>query len=142
MCHKLSETPDLQGAAGASWELSLWQDFQLIVSVSNFFSGTRCGELTRGSHGAKESYAVWVPESIWHYNVQGRSATDGADQLRKKLNLAERRIVRAGHKGITFVFDLAFTNAAIMWQWLHRDLASRSVLEQKFNKVNEDMPRM
>lgn len=140
MCHKLSPTPDAEGAAAAPWELCLWQDSKLIISYGNFFSGSRCGELTRGSYGSKESYAVWTPESIWHYNVHGRSATDGCDQLRKKVNLVERRIVRAGHKGITFVFDLAFTNATIMWEWLQRDEYSRSVMEQKFNKVRTTPP--
>lgn len=43
--------------------------------------------------------------------------------------------MRAGHKGITFVFDLAFTNAAIMWEWLHRATSSRCELETSFNKV-------
>ena len=70
------------------------------------------------------------------YNVQGRSATDGNDQLRKKLCMAERRIVRAGHKGIAFVLDLAMTNVAIIW----RELAAKNGvklndLDVKYNKV-------
>lgn len=116
--HKQSSSPCKDGAEGAEWELSLWQDSALIIGFGNFFSGSRCGELARGSHGSRDSNMVWVPEAIWHYNVQGRSATDGADQLRKKLSLGTRRIVRAGHKGITFVLDVAFTNAAIMWQFV------------------------
>lgn len=135
MCHKESTNPDAAGAAGSAWELSCWMDSQLIVSYGNFSSGSRCGELGRGSHSAKESYSVWAPESVWHYNVQGRSATDGADQLRKKMNLSERRIVRAGHKGTTFAFDLAFTNATIIWEWLRRETATRTQLDKDFNKV-------
>ena len=65
------------------FELCLWQDSKLIVSYGNFFSASRCGELSRGSHGSKDSYYVWVPESIWHYNIEGRSATDGGDQVRR-----------------------------------------------------------
>lgn len=116
--HKQSSHPAEDGAMGAVWELSLWQDSALIIGYSNFFSGSRCGELARGTHGSKESNMVWAPEGIWHYNVQSRSATDGADELRKKLSLGARRIVRAGHKGVTFVLDVALTNAAIMWQFM------------------------
>lgn len=116
--HKPSAHPGAPGAKGAEWELSLWQDSALIIGLGNCFSGSRCGELARGTHGSKESSMVWAPEAIWQYNVQGRSATDGADQLRKKMSLGSRRIVRAGHKGITFVLDVALTNAAIMWQFV------------------------
>lgn len=97
----------------------MWKDSTLIISFGNFFSGSRCGELARGTHGSKDSSMVWAPEAMWHYNVQGRSsATNGADQMRKKLTLGSRRVVRAGHRGITFVPDLALTNAAIMWQFV------------------------
>lgn len=133
--HKKSRSQVENDAAQADWELACWQDSQLIVSLSNFFSTQRAGEITRGTSGAAESYAVWAPESIWHYNMLGRSATDGCDQLRKKMSLAERRIVRAGVKGIAFVFDLAFTNAAIMWSYVHRASETRAALEQNFNKV-------
>lgn len=37
---------------------------------------------------------MWAPESIFHYNVEGRSATDTSDQGRRKLAMAERRIER------------------------------------------------
>lgn len=131
MLHKQSSTPHEDGPSGADWELSLWEDSSLIISYGNFFSGSRCGELARGAYGARESNMVWVPESIWHYNVQGRSATDGADQLRKKMNLAQRRIVRAGHKGIAFVLDIAMTNASIMWQWVQPNVKKK----QKCTKV-------
>lgn len=135
--HKPSSSTGVgTSAAAAAWELSLWQDSQMIISYGNFFSSARCGLLARGAHGARESFSVWAPEPIWHYNVQGRSATDGADQLRKKLCIAERRIVRAGVKGISFVFDLAFTNASIMWQYMHRTKVSRQKLDSKYTKVS------
>lgn len=135
--HKTSTAKEscASSVAGATWELSCWQDSKLIISYSNFFSSSRCGLLARGAHGDRHSYKVWAPEPIWHYNVQGRSATDGSDQLRKKMSIAERRIVRAGVKGISFVFDLAFTNAAIMWQFLHRTQVTRAELEKKYTKV-------
>ena len=57
-------------------------------------------------HGYEEALEIFG-EGIWHYNIEGRSATDGADQQRKKLNLAERRIVRAGPKGILCALDIA-----------------------------------
>lgn len=133
--HKPSNVQS-EGAAGAAWEIAAWQDDQLIVSFGNFFSTSRCGVISRGSHKSRHSYAVWAPEPIWHYNLLGRSATDGCDQLRKKMSIAERRIVRAGVKGISFVFDLMFTNASIMWQFVNRAAAaSRAQLIIKFNKV-------
>ena len=97
------------------FELALWQDSKLIGSYCNFFSGIRAGELARGAHAQKKSYEVWVPESPHHFNIEGRSATDASDQDRKKLTMAERRITRAGHKGIAFVFDVAFSNGHAMW---------------------------
>ena len=122
------------------FELTLWQDSKLIISYGNFFSGSRCGELSRGSHGSKESYYVWVPESIWHYNVEGRSATDGGDQLRRKMAMAERRIVRAGHKGISFVFDIAFSNGAVAWRFLQPRSTKRSKLDRDYTKVRRSCP--
>ena len=81
--HKRGSAPEASDARAALWELALWQDSMLIVAYSNFFSTARCGLLRRGGARQKNSYAVWAPEAIWHYNVQRRSATDGADQLRK-----------------------------------------------------------
>ena len=78
---------------------------------------------------------MWVPESIWHYNVEGRSATDGGDQLRRKMAMAERRTVRAGHKGIAFVFDIAFSNGAVTWRFLQPRTTPRSKLDREFTKV-------
>lgn len=132
--HKQSHV-QAEGAAGAGWEVSAWQDGQLIVSYSNFFSTSRCGLISRGAHKSRHSYSVWAPEPIWHYNLLGRSATDGCDQQRKKMSIAERRIVRAGVKGISFVFDLMFTNASIMWNFVNRDVTSRAQLDKKFSKV-------
>ena len=122
-------------AAAAVWELALWEDSQLMVSYSNFFSTTRCGVLSRGAHKSHNSYKVWAPEAIWHYNVQGRSATDGADQLRKKLCIAERSIQRIGNKGMSFVFDIAFTNASIMWAFVQPGDMPAWKRETKFTKV-------
>ncbi|KAL1528350.1 hypothetical protein AB1Y20_009704 [Prymnesium parvum] len=116
------------------FETTLWQDSQLIISYGNFFSGIRAGlMLHRGAAGDKESYAVWVPESIFHYNIEGRSATDSADQVRKKLSVAERRTERAGPKGIAFVFDVAFTNGSILQRMLQPEGMKRSKLDE-FNK--------
>lgn len=136
--HKQSSYNNKEGSAGATWELACWQDGQLIVSLSNFFSTSRCDMLTRGSASAPESYAVWGSRvHMALHNLQGRNATDGCDQLRKKMALSERRIVRAGLKGITFVFDLALTNAAIIWQYVHRGAVKRADLDRKFNKVRK-----
>lgn len=118
------------------FELNLWQDSRTILSYGNFFSSSRAGCLSRGSHGDKESYSVWVPESIWHYNIKGRSATDSADQARKKLAIAERRTERAGQKGMAFVvFDVVMTNAAAMHRMLQPAAMSTTELENKFTKV-------
>lgn len=127
--------PSAEDVDTAPWELACWQDSSLIVSLSNFFSSSRCGVISRGSSSSKHSYSVWAPEAIWHYNLLGRSATDVSDQLRKKMCLAERRIVRAGTKGITFVFDLAFTNASIMWRFVARDTVTSGKLDREYSKV-------
>ena len=116
-CNKFSFSVVHKG----DWELQVWQDSKLIVCLTSFFSGTRAGLLARGSHSSKFSYEVWAPEGIWYYNVEGRSATDGNDQERKKLAIAERRCVRYGLKGMHFVFDLAFTNGAIISRGLAPD---------------------
>mmetsp|Transcript_32864 Transcript_32864/g.68899 ORF Transcript_32864/g.68899 Transcript_32864/m.68899 type:complete len:217 (+) Transcript_32864:283-933(+) len=68
------------------------------------------------------------------YNIEGRSATDSADQVRKKLSVAERRTERAGPKGIAFVFDVAFTNGSILQRMLQPEGMKRSKLDE-FNKV-------
>ena len=117
------------------FELTLWQDAKLIVSYGNFFSGTRAGEICRGGHRCVDSYRVWIPESPWHYNVEGRSATDGADQSRRKLAMAERRILRAGLKGMTFIFDVAFTNGHALWKMLAPKDIKRSKLDNEYTKV-------
>ena len=133
--HKSASDPGSQSASGAEWELALWEDSMLMVAFTNFFSTSRCGLLTRGGARQRDSFSIWAPEAVWHYNVQGRSATDGADQLRKKLCLAERRICRIGNKGISFVFDIMFTNAAIMWQFLQPATTKPSKLRRDFTKV-------
>ncbi|KAL1524323.1 hypothetical protein AB1Y20_019223 [Prymnesium parvum] len=116
------------------FECTMWQDSQLIVTYGNFFSGTRAGYLARGAPGEKESFHTWAPESVWHYNVEGRSATDSADQGRKKMTIAERRTKRAGPKGIAFVFDIAFTNGAIIQRMLQPASIKRAELDKKFTK--------
>ena len=73
--------------------------------------------------------SVWAFESIQHYNIEGRSPTDGNDQLRKKLQLSERRTQRAGRKGMDFCFDLVFNNAHIM----RRDKQPRSMPRRKLD---------
>lgn len=140
---KCSHKPDSAGCRKYLWtavhrppfELSLWMDSKLILCYGNFFSCSRAGLLTRGSTGSRDSYSLWAPENTWHYNIEGRSATDSADQARKKLSLAERRIQRAGHKGIAFVFDIAFSNGAAMQRMLQPQSMSRAQLDNKFTKV-------
>lgn len=44
--------------------------------------------------------------------------TDSGDQARRKMAMSERRIERAGQKGMAFVFDIAFSNGAIMQRML------------------------
>mmetsp|Transcript_7682 Transcript_7682/g.11647 ORF Transcript_7682/g.11647 Transcript_7682/m.11647 type:complete len:249 (+) Transcript_7682:451-1197(+) len=67
-------------------------------------------------------------------NIEGRSATDSADQARRKLALAERRIERAGHKGIAFVLDVALTNGHVMKRWLQPE-GNMVKLHQQHTKV-------
>ena len=113
-CNKFCYTVVNKG----EWELEVWQDSKIIVCLTNFFSTERAGTLARGAHGSSISYSVWAPEGIWYYNVEGRSPTDGNDQERKKLSLAERRILRYGPKSGLFAVDLAFVNGSIMEDWL------------------------
>lgn len=148
---KCSHGPDDESCMKYAWtvvhkgdyELRIWQDNQPIISYGNFFSATRCGEVNRGAHGAKESYAIWAPESIWHYNLEGRSGTDGHDQQRKKLATASgRRVVRAGVKGILFALDIALTNAWTMWVFLgEKGGIKRSLLDNKRTKARR-CPRL
>ena len=49
--------------------------------------------------------------------------------------MAERRIERAGHKGIAFVFDILFSNGAIIKKELQPESTKRSVLDTNFTKV-------
>ena len=149
---KCSHGPDVASCMKYCWtvvhkgeyELRIWQDAQPILSYGNFFSTSRCGEVNRGAHGAKESYAVWAPESIWHYNLQGRSGTDGHDQQRKKLAMASgRRVVRAGVKGILFALDLALTNGWTMWQFLgEKGGISRTKLDHERTKARRNPARV
>ena len=109
-CNKFSWTCLHKG----EFELVLFQDSQLILHYSNFFCSERCGFISRGSKFLTASHKVWAPEGLWHYGVEGRSATDGDDQQQKKVAMAERRIVRNGTKGILWGLDRAFTNGHIM----------------------------
>lgn len=135
--------PDAAGCTKYMWtvmnkppfELNVWQDSKLIISYGNFFSSSRAGVLSRGNSGSKSSYSVWTPESIFHYNIEGRSATDSADQARRKLAMAERRIERAGQKGMAFVFDIAFSNGAIIQRMLQPQDTKMHTLETKYTKV-------
>ena len=70
--------------------------------------------------------------------MQGRSATDGEDQLPKKLAIAERRCVRAGVKGIKFVLDIALTNGHIMELFVQeRDGGhTRAKMDKLYTKVS------
>mmetsp|Transcript_1131 Transcript_1131/g.1783 ORF Transcript_1131/g.1783 Transcript_1131/m.1783 type:complete len:174 (-) Transcript_1131:86-607(-) len=134
---KCNHKPEANGCRRHMWtvvhkegfELVMWQDTKLILTYGNFFSGTRAGLLSRGAHGDTESFSVWVPEPTWHYNIEGRSATDGGDQARKKLSIAERRIERAGVKGISFVFDILFTNGAVIQRMLQPSTTSIAKLD-------------
>lgn len=92
--------------------------------------------LARGAHGDKESFNVWAPEGTWHYNIEGRSATDSNDQARKKLNLAERRILRAGPKSILTGIDIGFVNGWTMKRMLQPASMDRKNLDRLYTKVN------
>lgn len=112
-------------------ELVLYQDSKLIINLSTFFSSERNGFMARGSHKSSKSYKVYAPESIIHYGEKGRGATDGDDQQHKKLCISERRVVRAGTKGILWVIDRAITNAHI----IEKDLAPESISAGKFKNL-------
>lgn len=53
-CNKFAWTVLNKG----EYELCVWQDAQLIVSYGNFFSGTRCGLLSRGSHHTDPNFRI------------------------------------------------------------------------------------
>ena len=103
------------------WQLELWNDGQVILGLSNAHSADRAGELYRGI--GKDRYEVWCPEGIFSYNVFGRSATDGHDQERKKMALADgRRVLRDTLKAGLFDIDVLLTNFSIAWRVLEPDL--------------------
>ena len=113
------------------FDITLWQDSQLIIAYGIFSSGTRAGLLARGAHGDKESFRVWVPESIQHYNIEGRSATDGGDQLRRKLATAERRIDAQGIKVLALSLTLPLPMQLSCGAWFrltpHPHRSSRTI---------------
>ena len=59
---------------------------------------------------------VFLLAGLYTYNTWGRSGVDGNDQLREMLNMARRRCVRDGTKGMLFLFDITLTNGYIMWK--------------------------
>ena len=64
-----------------------------------------------------------MPEGIGLYNLIGRSATDGGDQERKRLSLANRRQLRSGPKGALLDAEIAMVNATVVAE----DLRSHAV---------------
>ena len=78
---------------------------------------------------------MWVPEGIFHYNIEGRSATDGDDQQAKKLDVSERRTQRVGVKGIMFGVNRCLTNASIMKRFVQPRTMKRSKLDNEHNKA-------
>ena len=86
--------------------------------------------------GSRQPVSTSAIEGIFHYNIEGRSATDSGDQARRKMAMAERRIERAGHKGIAFVFDVLFSNGAVIKRELQPTAMKRSVLDNNFTKVS------
>jgi hypothetical protein len=82
--------------------------------MSDCLTSVRVGILKRSTKKATEVFSVEVPEMPWAYNVYGRSGTDGHDQMRKDNQIANRRVLRDGVKGMLFTFDVCLTNACIM----------------------------
>ena len=78
---------------------------------------------------------MWCPEGLFSYNVFGRSATDGHDQDRKKLCIAERRTVRDGVKDGMFGLDILFTNGSIIKNDLAPSTTKAWKREQDYTKV-------
>ena len=58
-------------------------------------------------------------EGVGRYAIYGRSCTDGGDQLRKKIQLAARRVLRQGPKGALFDAELGLVNGSIIYKWFH-----------------------
>jgi hypothetical protein len=114
----------LAAAMGEKWqyavwhkganELLVWNDGKPVYFLSDSLTSARVGVLKRSTPKATAVYFVEVPEMPWAYNVYGRSGTDGHDQLRKDNQIANRRILRDGVKGMLFTFDVCLTNACIM----------------------------
>jgi hypothetical protein len=95
-------------------ELLVWNDGKPVYFLSDSLTSARVGVLKRSTPKATEVFFVEVPEMPWAYNVYGRSGTDGHDQLRKDNQIANRRVLRDGVKGMLFVLDICLTNSCIM----------------------------
>ena len=74
---------------------------------------------------------VFLLAGLYTYNTWGRSGVDGNDQLREMLNMARRRCVRDGTKGMLFLFDITLTNGYIMWKMV-REVTKTSLKDSKY----------
>ena len=118
------------------FELQIWRDSKLCMCLTSCHTGPQVGYLGRGTAGESVVWRVWTPQGLYTYNTFGRSGVDGNDQLRDMLNMARRRCVRDGTKGILFLFDITITNGYIMWKEA-RDVVASSLKDSKYQFEKE-----
>ena len=95
-------------------EIVVWDDGQPVNFLSDYYTSKHTGTLKRSTKGAKAVYFVQVPSAPWAFNVFGRSGCDSADQFRKNMATADRKVLREGVKGMLFLFDICFSNGLTM----------------------------
>jgi hypothetical protein len=111
-------------------ELVVWNDGKPVYFISSVFTCAKVGCLKRSTSKATECYFVDTPEMSFAYNVWGRSGTDGHDQFRKNHQIANKRVLRDGVKGMLFTFDICLTNACIL---------KRVLVESEVERLNSGM---
>ena len=101
------------------WELAIWFDIGnqakgkgCVISVSDCTSCTRINTLARTV--SRHTMLVPAPEPIGLYNVFGRHGLDVADQHRKRLSLAHRRLLRQGPKRHLHDSELVLCNGTAL----------------------------
>ena len=100
------------------WELQVWCDGKrLVIALTDCCSG--CRGVHVGRSVEKKSVKAVAVEGVGRYAIYGRSCTDGGDQLRKKIQLAARRVLRQGPKGALFDAEIGLVNGSIIYKWFH-----------------------
>lgn len=97
-----------------TWELCLWCTGSggILAIMSNVTSSTRLYDVALTC--SKQIVQFRQPEPMAFYQFFGRGGTDGGDQERKRLSIANRRQKRVGPKGALFDFEIGCVDGKIV----------------------------